>query len=416
MNREQEITPRTGAWLCGALGGLATTVVVGALALKRGLAPRHGLVTDAAELAHLGLVDVAGLQFGGHDVRSGSLRDSALEISRNTQSISADWVRQLDSELAAIDTARRPGLVVNAGAAIDRLVEPGGMLDGGLDLASRIARIQADFEAFRRSRRLDRLVVVNLTSTEPSLPAHPAHLNLTDLRTAIRDDRRDLFRSSLLYSYAALDLGLPFINFTPSMAFPPAIVELAHQRGAPFMGSDGKSGETLVKSALAPMFRQRALRVLSWQGYNILGDRDGQVLADRDNLATKVESKDRLVSSILGYPLHTHVGIDYVPSLNDLKTAWDFIHFEGFLGHRMSMQFIWQGCDAILAAPLVLDLIRMAELAARLGESGPMRHLACFFKSPFQVDEHDLHRQWELLRAYAATRGAAGPVHENAAG
>jgi myo-inositol-1-phosphate synthase len=149
------------------------------------------------------------------------------------------------------------------------------------------------------------------------------------------------------------------------------------------------------------MFKYRNLRVLSWQGYNILGDRDGAVLADGENKRAKVETKDGLLASILGYPLHTHVGIDFVPSLHDLKTAWDFVHFEGFLGHRMALQFIWQGCDSILAAPLVLDLVRLLDLAARRGESGPARHLACFFKRPVGDGEHDLHEQWQRLTAYA---------------
>ena len=147
-------------------------------------------------------------------------------------------------------------------------------------------------------------------------------------------------------------------------------------------------------------FASSNLRVLSWQGYHILGDRDGQVLADRDNKKSKVATKDGLLPAILGYPLHTHVGIDYVPSLHDLKTAWDFVHFEGFLGFKMALQFTWQGCDAILAAPLVLDMVRLADLAARRGESGPMPHLACFFKQPLDTQEHNLHRQWQLLVDY----------------
>ena len=163
-----------------------------------------------------------------------------------------------------------------------------------------------------------------------------------------------------------------------------------------------------MKSALAPMFRYRNLRVLSWQGYNMLGDRDGVVLAEPENKASKVESKDRLLSQILGYPLHSKVAIDYVPSLGDLKTAWDFIHFEGFLGYRMSLQFTWQGCDSILAAPLVLDLIRLADLATRRSENGPLRHLACFFKSPIDVEEHDLHAQWHGLVRYLTDAGAQG--------
>ena len=134
------------------------------------------------------------------------------------------------------------------------------------------------------------------------------------------------------------------------------------------------------------------------------------MLADSENKKSKVDSKDALLPSILGYLLHTHVGIDYVPSLHDLKTAWDFVHFEGFLGFKMAMQFIWQGCDAILAAPLVLDLVRFADLAAARGESGSMPHLACFFKQPFRVAEHDLHRQWQLLTDYLDRVRAGRPA------
>ena len=126
------------------------------------------------------------------------------------------------------------------------------------------------------------------------------------------------------------------------------------------------------------------------------------MLKHPENKRTKVATKDALLPSILGYPLHTHVGIDYVPSLHDLKTAWDFVHFEGFLGHRMSMQFVWQGCDAILAAPLVLDLVRWLDLAAQKGESGSTPHLACYFKQPVDGTTHDLHAQWQLLVEYVA--------------
>jgi myo-inositol-1-phosphate synthase len=153
--------------------------------------------------------------------------------------------------------------------------------------------------------------------------------------------------------------------------------------------------------------------VLSWQGYNLLGDRDGQILSQSENKEAKVQSKDRLLGKILGYSPHTHVAIDFVESLKDLKTAWDFIHFRGFLDYKMSMQFIWQGCDAILAAPLVLDMVRLADLSLRRKESGRMVHLASFFKSPLGVEEHDLHRQFELLASYVRERtpfvGHEGP-------
>ena len=254
-----------------------------------------------------------------------------------------------------------------------------------------------------QKKRITRCVCVNLSSTEPKLRVTGTHRSLEKLRAAIDRDQTTTVRPSTLYALAAADLGLPFIHFTPSnAALLPAVVERFAETGTPFMGSDGKTGETLVKSALAPMFKYRNLRVLSWQGYNILGDRDGAVLADAENKQSKVDTKDALLSQILGYPLHTHVGIDYVPSLHDLKTAWDYVHFQGFLDYRMAMQFTWQGCDAILAAPLVLDMIRLADLAARRGESGAMTHLACFFKRPEGGPGHDLHMQWHALQEYLA--------------
>jgi myo-inositol-1-phosphate synthase len=167
------------------------------------------------------------------------------------------------------------------------------------------------------------------------------------------------------------------------------------------MGNDGKTGETLVKSALAPMFSYRSLKVLSWEGFNILGNMDGRVLDNPLNKAAKIQTKDQVLSKILGYSPHSRVHIDYVPSLDDQKTAWDFIHFQGFLGARMSLQFTWQGYDSILAAPLVLDLARLAELAVRRGESGLMPHLASYFKAPLGVDAFGLHEQYGMLAEYA---------------
>ncbi|MBY0456472.1 MAG: inositol-3-phosphate synthase, partial [Gemmataceae bacterium] len=180
----------------------------------------------------------------------------------------------------------------------------------------------------------------------------------------------------------------------------PAREELARKRGVPHAGQDLKTGETLLKSVLAPMFARRNLRVLSWVGHNILGNRDGLVLNDPDNKSSKVTSKDKLLGELLGYKPQSHVSIEYIESLDDWKTAWDHVHFEGFLGAKMTLQFTWQGCDSLLAAPLVIDLVRLVALAQRRGELGTMPHLACFFKSPVGVAEHDFGKQFALLEAY----------------
>jgi myo-inositol-1-phosphate synthase len=389
---------RVGVWVFGARGGLATTLIAGTRAVAHGLCPPLGLLTETELFAGVPLAKLDDLVFGGHEVRPGTLVDAAQEIHDRNGTIPLPVLHAVRKELTAIDKNIAAGTLVNAGRTIEEVV---GRAAGGEHLRAVVARLERDITAFLRKHELTRCVCVNLTSTEPHLAPDKAHKSPAAFTAAIAANRRTAVRPSSLYAYVAARLRLPFIHFTPAnAALLPAITALFVQHDTPFMGMDGKTGETLVKSSLAPMFKYRNLRVLTWQGYNILGDRDGAVLAHAENKRAKVETKDGLLPAILGYPLHTHVGIDYVPSLHDLKTAWDFVHFQGFLGCKMSMQFTWQGCDAILAAPVVLDMVRLADLAQRRGEGGPMPHLACFFKKPFGVGEHDLHRQWHALVEY----------------
>jgi myo-inositol-1-phosphate synthase len=399
---------RIGVWLFGAYGGLATTVVVGARAIAKGLAESQGLTTDTDVARGIPWRGLDKLVFGGHEIRESDYATSALEIHQKTGTLPPELVRTLKRDLKSQSNNVVTGVLPNAGPTITKLAS--GKKRRETTLRVQIDKIRRDILAFKKKHRLERVICVNLTSTEPTLRLGAAHKSLAAFERAIDKNQVKAVRPSAMYAYAAGSLGMPFIHFTPSnSALTSAIEELFSNNNAPYMGCDGKTGETLVKSALAPMFKYRNLRVLTWQGYNILGDRDGRVLSDSDNKRSKLESKDALLPSILGYPLHTHVGIDYVPSLHDLKTAWDFIHFEGFLGFKMALQFIWQGCDAILAAPLILDLIRFADLAASRGESGPMPHLACFFKQPFGVDEHDLHQQWHMLKEYLDDVRASQP-------
>ncbi len=271
-------------------------------------------------------------------------------------------------------------------------------------------RITADLDEFRKTHALDTVIVIHLTSAEPAcVPPREFHY-LESFLALLEADRRDLFPASVLYALAAIESGCPYVNFTTCLgsAFP-AMDELARKKGVPHMGRDGKTGETLMKTTLAPMFVARNLKVLSWEGYNMLGNRDGQVLDQPDANRAKTQDKDHCLREILqDDAAHSRVRIDYVPSLGDWKTAWDFIHFQGFLGTRMSLQFTWQGCDSALASPLVLDLIRFAEFAHRSNESGVMTHLGCFFKAPFMVPEHGFFRQNEVLLAYAAAHRKAG--------
>jgi myo-inositol-1-phosphate synthase len=393
-----------GVWLIGAFGTVATTVVVGAKAIAAGIAPRFGLLTESSDLGPLAMPSTGSLRFGGHEIRPTSFEASASEIARRNGSIHEPWIDSLKDELAACSKEVRPGIATGGGKAIESLQDGAGRDSGAMTARHAVDSIEADLEAFRRRHGLKRLVVINLASTEPPPPEREEYQRLDALEKALDRAKSAEFRPGLLYAYAAFKNRAAFVNFTASKSCVcPALDELARKLGVPYAGSDGKTGETLVKSALAPMFGIRRLHVDSWTGFNILGNRDGQVLSSEENRKSKVDSKDGVISGILGYAPQTVVGIHFVESLWDNKVAWDHIHFRGFLGYPMSMQFTWQGCDSILAAPLVLDLIRFADLALRRGESGPLVHLASFFKSPVGTTEHDLARQSELLQRYISS-------------
>src|SRR5262249_16507985 len=193
-----------------------------------------------------------------------------------------------------------------------------------------IVRFQNDIQEFQHSKKLDQVVVINVASTEPPFELAEEHIALHELDAALAARKPNVLPASALYAYAPLDLGLPYVTFTPSVgASVLALLELAAKRNAPFAGKDGKTGETMLKSVLAPMFAHRNLHVMSWVGHNIFGNRDGIVLNDPANKASKVKSKDQLLGQILGYKPQTHVSIEYIESMDDWKTAWDHIHFLG---------------------------------------------------------------------------------------
>jgi len=400
---------KVGVWLIGAFGSIATTVFLGASALRRGLTPSTGMVTELPPFQGLDLVDMAHLELGGCDVRTGDLVAQARHILRETSCPNMSdpaELEVLEKDLRKLQERIANGTACNCGEAIFKLAEDAFGISPHAppshSLREEIACIGRCLDVFKQSLALDSVVVVNLASTEPPLPAHPAHDSPDALEAALDRNDTNAVRASTLYAYAAIQAGFPYINFTPSGgALLPALIRMAEVRGVPVMGSDGKTGETLVKSALAPLFTCRNLEVLSWEGFNILGNMDGSVLDHPANRESKIKTKDGVLAAILGYTPHSRVHIDYVPSLDDQKTAWDFIHFRGFLGAKMSLQFIWQGYDSLLAAPLVLDLARLAELAQRRGEGGLMPHLACFFKAPLGADEHRLSEQFRLLQDYA---------------
>lgn len=373
-----------GVWIIGARGSVATTAMTGAAAIAARLAQPVGLVTAQPPFTEVALPPVGRLVFGGHDVSDTPLPKRA-EALADEGVMAPSLVQSVADALSAIDGDIRPGVRDESG-------EPP---------AEAVARVQADIESFRASHDLARVVVVNLASTEPPPPDHPAFERLDALREALDDPAMTLPRSAV-YAIAGYQAGCPFIDFTPAAATRlPALAALAEEERLPFAGRDGKTGETLVKTALAPMFRDRALRVHSWSGTNLLGGGDGANLAQEANVRSKLQSKAAALEAILGYPVESPLHIDYVSDLGEWKTAWDHITFEGFLGTRMRMQFTWEGCDSTLAAPLVLDLVRLVARAHELGQAGPLAALAYFFKDPVGTDEHRLAPQYSALCEWA---------------
>ena len=400
-------TRRVGLWLIGACGSVGSTVALGLASLARKLTPPTGMVTALPVCSRLQLDRPVDFVVGGHDIRRADFRETVLGLNERAGVFTARQIESCAQELQAWSGNVRPGTILESNETIRALAD---LPEAQTARAPRqaIEIIQADIAAFQTTHRLDQVVVINVASTEPPFTLTDEHQRLELLEAALDRASPPALPSSGLYAYAAIDAGHPYVNFTPSLGSScPALDELAKRRGTPHGGKDGKTGETLLKTVLAPMFAARNLRVLSWIGHNILGGGDGRVLNDPANKASKVQSKDSSLSSILGYKPQSLVSIEYVESLDDWKTAWDHIHFEGFLGTKMAMQFTWQGCDSLLAAPLVIDLARLALLAQRRGEKGVMSHLACFFKSPMGTDEQDFFEQWATFEAYATSAVSA---------
>lgn len=323
------------------------------------------------------LPSFADLVFGGHDVATTPLSKRA-EALADTGVIPGRLVAALPDELAAVEQELRPAPL-------------------GATQADRVATLVGDLKAFRARNRLDRVVVVNVSATEPAPRPHPGHADPAALRAALAGPDEVLPPSSL-YAYAALLADCPYVDFTPSTGLRlPALAALAEELRLPYAGHDGKTGETLIKSVLAPMFAMRNLAVRSWSGMNLLGGGDGATLADPAANAAKVQSKQRVLGETLGYVPQGNTRIEYVEELGDFKTAWDLITFAGFLGTGMRMEFTWHGCDSALAAPLVLDLARLTAAAHAAGHVGPLVDLGFFFKDPLGAPTHSLAEQWARL-------------------
>ncbi|WP_258314404.1 inositol-3-phosphate synthase [Streptomyces sp. Act143] len=366
--RTGERTARTGVWFVGARGSVATTAVAGCAAVTAGLHAPTGMVTETPAFDGTGLPALSSLVFGGHDTVHCPLPKRAEHLTEGGV-LPHGLAPAVRAELQAADDEIRPG---------------GPLPDERRGDAELIADFAADLTAFRERNALARVVVVNVSSTEPQ-PA-PDAVRLP---------------ASSLYAAAAVRAGCPYVNFTPSTGLrTPALTEAAAAAGLPHAGRDGKTGQTLLRAALAPMFVQRALSVRAWSGTNLLGGGDGAALADPAAAAAKNAGKERVLADTLGHTPQGEVHIDDVPVLGDWKTAWDHVAFEGFLGSRMILQTVWQGCDSALAAPLVLDLARLVARAHEAGLSGPLPELGFYFKDP-DAGPAGLAEQFTALLSFA---------------
>lgn len=394
---------RVGVWLIGALGGISTTVCVGLAALQKRLTDEAGLVSALPRFAKTGLADWQKFTIGGHEIRDSTYLIEAQQLHRKSGVFSEGLLRDVQPELEGFTKNIRPGTLINVGPTIEAFAGEELLKRRGERPAAAIERISADLQEFRTQQGLSHVIMVYVASTEPPVLEAAANMSWAALKQKLDRDQTSPVPASTIYATAAMLSGCDFVNFTPSAGSDlPALDDLARQQGVLHVGRDGKTGETLMKSVLAPMFAARNLPVMSWVGHNIFGNMDGKVLNDPVNKANKVRSKDHLLTEILGYKPQTLVTIEYIEDMADWKTAWDHIHFRGFLDTKMMLQFTWQGCDSLLAAPLVLDMVRFTEREHRRGKSGVMTFLSSFFKSPMGTDvPPQFQKQYDLLEQWA---------------
>ena len=400
MDHEKRPARRLGVAVVGLGGAVATTAVAGLELLKLGIAGSEGLPLAGAPAGELAPYE--DIVFGGWDVHGADLATAAEEhgvLEAPQLAAAAPALAALTPWPAASDRAYCRNI-----DGVNRVEATGHR--------ARVARIRDDLRGFAAAHDLDGTVVVNLASTERTGDLDsPALASRTGFERALDADDPAL-SPAMLYAYAALCEGVPYANFTPSVAADvPALVEFAEEAGVPVAGKDGKTGQTMLKTLLAPGLRSRALQVEGWFSSNILGNRDGQALEDPDSLASKLDTKGSVLDDILGYHVEDHVvTINYYRPRGDAKEAWDTIDLVGFLGQKMQLKLNFLCKDSILAAPLVVEIARTLDVARQRGEGGVQEQLGAFFKAPMVADghrpEHALMRQEERLLGWLGAPAA----------
>jgi myo-inositol-1-phosphate synthase len=400
--------------LLPGLGAVATTFIAGVTAIKKGIARPFGSLTQMGTI-RLGkrtekrvpmikdfveLADIDDLVFGGWDIFTDNVYRSAL----NAGVLDKDLLNQVREDIEAIT----PWKAVFDQNYVKKLHgEHVKKADTKYDYAQ---MLKEDIQKFKEEHGLDRMVMIWCASTEIFMKPDPTHGTLESFVKAMKENHPAI-APSMIYAYAAIDAGVPFANGAPNLTVDiPALVEFSRQKGVPIAGKDFKTGQTLMKTILAPGLKARLIGLNGWFSTNILGNRDGEVLDDPESFKTKEESKLGVLEYILQpkvYPdlysnLYHKVRINYYPPRGDNKEGWDNIDIFGWLGYPMQIKIDFLCRDSILAAPIVLDLALFIDLAQRCEMKGIQEWLSFYFKSPMCAPElypeHDLFIQLMKLK------------------
>jgi myo-inositol-1-phosphate synthase len=404
---------RLGVLLVG-LGAVSTTTIAGVMAIRKGLAPPIGSLTQMGTI-RLGkrtearapkikeFVPLAGLNdivFGGWDI----FQEDCYSAARTAGVLEPEHLDRVRPELEAI----RPMPAVFDRRYVKRLDGPN--VKKGRNKRDLAEQVVADIREFKRAHGCDRLVMIWCGSTEVYMKETEAHASVAAFERAL-EHSDDAVPSSMIYAYAAIREGIPFANAAPNLtADIPAMLDLAVKTRVPLAGNDMKTGQTLIKTIIAPGLKARLLGVKGWYSTNILGNRDGEVLDDPESFKTKEESKKSALDYIFQPHLYPElykdlchvVRINYYPPRGDNKEGWDNIDLIGWLGYPMQLKINFLCRDSILAAPIVLDVALFLDLAKRAEMSGIQEWLSFYFKAPMHArevyPEHDLFIQLMKLK------------------
>jgi myo-inositol-1-phosphate synthase len=404
---------KLGILLVG-MGAVSTTTIAGVIAVRRGLAAPIGSLTQMGTV-RLGkrtegrsplikdFVPLASLDdvvFGGWDI----FDENSYEAAKTAGVLEEGLLEKIRPELEAI----KPMSAVFDRRYVKRLDGPN--VKKGKNKKELADQLREDMRRFKQENNCDRLVMVWCGSTEVFMTESPAHASVAAFEKAL-EASDDSIPSSMVYAYAAIKEGMPYANAAPNLSADiPALVELAATTGSPLAGKDLKTGQTLIKTIIAPGLKARLLGVEGWYSTNILGNRDGEVLDDPESFKTKEESKKSVLDYILQPNLYPElykdlchvVRINYYPPRGDNKEGWDNIDIFGWLNYKMQLKVNFLCRDSILAAPIVLDVALFLDLARRAGMEGIQEWLSFYFKSPMHAaglyPEHDLFIQLMKLK------------------